>query len=288
MIFFFVIASGIIAISLASVLIKLCTAPAMVIAVYRLGFAALFFVVVGVLKRRNVLAKFSRNDLVWAAVSGVCLALHFATWISSLKYTSVATSVVFVATAPVFVGIGAMFFLKEKMDKWLIAGIVSTITGCLIVGWSDFSSDSVSTLGSLLALAGAVSVAGYLLVGRKLRKRFDTLSYVTVVYSFAALILLVFLPIFELPLFGYDKNVYFLMLMIAFVPQVIGHTSFNWALQHVSATTVSVMALGEPIAAPILAFLILGEKITAIQLLGGMLILSGVVFALRSELKAGR
>jgi len=287
MLFFSVIAAGIIAVSMASVLIKLCAAPAMVIAVYRLALAALFFVAGSALKRRNHFARLSRSDLLWAALSGLFLALHFATWITSLEYTSVATSVVLVATSPVFVGIGGMLFLKERPGKLLLAGIVLTIAGSLVISWADFLGGHSSGVGNLLALSGAVAVAGYPLVGRRLRKHMDTLSYVTVVYSFGAVILLVWALLFRLPLAGYSREVYFLMFLIAFIPQVIGHTSFNWALQHVSAATVAVIALGEPIGAPILALFILGEKITAIQLLGGMFILIGVGFALRGEFHAG-
>lgn len=283
MTFYIVVFIGIIAISLASILIKLCDAPAMVIASYRLGFAAVFFLVWYLARRSNPLVHFNRRDLGLAAVSGLFLCLHFATWIASLKYTSVASSVVLVATSPVFVGIGSLLFLKERLTRLLLPGIAITVTGAFIISAGAAGAAESSVFGNTLALCGAIGAAGYYLVGRELRSRIDTAAYVTVVYSITAVLLFLLTAGTNHELFAYTPRIFLLFFLIAFVPQVIGHTSFNWALRHVSAATVSVLALGEPVGAPILAYFILGEKITAIQAFGGILILTGVGLALRGE-----
>lgn len=280
---YLVLLLGVIAVSFASVLIKLCDAPAMVIASYRLSLASLFFIGGAAVKKVNPVIAFNRRDLVFALLSGIFLCLHFATWITSLKYTSVASSVVLVSTAPVFVAIGSFIFLKEKISKLLFWGVMLTVVGATILSTQEFAAGTDTLFGNGLALAGALGGAGYFLVGRDLRARIDTLAYVTVVYSTSALLLILLTLLFREPLFNYDFRVYLLFFLIAFVPQVIGHTSFNWSLKHVKAATVAVVTLGEPIGATVLALLFLGEKVTAIQLIGGILILIGVAFALRGD-----
>lgn len=283
MAFYAVIFIGILSISLASILIKLCSAPAMVIASYRLGVASLFFVSTCLVKRTNPLAAFTRRDLLLAMGSGLFLSLHFAAWITSLKYTSVANSVVLMATMPIFVGLGSLLFLKERWTRHLSFGMVLTIAGAVTMSANKLGAGQSSAIGNALALCGAIAGAGYYLLGRDLRARVNTIEYVTVVYAITAVILILLTTSFRFNFTNYGLKVFVLFFLLALVPQVIGHTSFNWALRHVSAATVSVLTLGEPIGAPILAFFILGEKITAIQLIGGMLILIGVALALRGE-----
>ncbi len=281
--FFITIFIGMLAIASASILIKVCPAPAMVIAVYRLGLASLLFIAASAVRKSSPLAKFHGKDFLFAISSGAFLSLHFATWITSLKYTSIANSTVLVATAPVFVGIGSALFLKERPSGLLILGILVTICGAVIISIQEFGSGESSLYGNMLALVGAIGVAGYLLIGRNLRSRITTLEYSTVIYSITALMLLFIVFLMDLKMSGYPKNTYLILFLIAFFPQVIGHTSFNWALKFVSATTVSIIALSEPIGATILAFFILGETITVIQFVGGILILVGVILTLKSE-----
>lgn len=280
---YLVLAVGLIAISFASILIKLCDAPAMVIASYRLGVSALFFAAVSGVKKGNPFTKFSGQPIFLALVSGFFLSLHFATWITSLKYTSVANSVVLVSTSPVFVAVGSVFFLKEKITRLQIFGIVLTLLGAGILSLNELALAHRSIVGNALALVGAVGAAGYFLVGRNLRSQFDTRTYVTAVYSTAAVLLLIVTLSMQLPLTGYDRKIYGLFVLIAVLPQIIGHTSFNWALKFVSATMISIITLGEPVGAVILAYFLLQEKITANQAIGGILILSGVALAIRGE-----
>lgn len=272
---------GILAVSSASVLIKLCDAPSMVIASYRLTIASLFFLSTSAVRRNNPLADFNRKELTFAVFSGLFLCLHFATWITSLRYTSVANSVVLVSTTPIFVAIGSLLFLKEKISKLLVYGISMTVVGAIILGSSQPRTSENSWLGNVLALSGAIGAAGYFLFGRNLRAQKATVAYVSVVYSTAALIMVLLTILFEFNLTGYTPRNYSLLVAIAIVPQIIGHTSFNWALRYVSATVVAVITLGEPIGASILAFFLLGEKLTALQAIGGMLILIGVALAIR-------
>ena len=275
---------GVVAVSSASILIRLCDAPPLSIAAYRLVLAAAFFWIAGLLRTDSKgSGRLQRGDLFWAALSGTFLSIHFATWITSLRYTTVASSVVLVSTAPMFVALGSAWLLKERLSRLMWAGILVSTVGAVVVGGTDFGGGTDPLFGDALALAGAVAGAGYLLLGRRLRKRLGTLAYVRLVYGAAAVWLLIAALVSGSPLSGFSPRTYLLLFLIAFVPQVIGHTSFNWALRHVSAALVAATILGEPVGASLLAYFILDEPLTEARLLGGVLILTGVGVTLRGE-----
>jgi len=275
--------AGIAAISSSSILIKLCHAPAMVIACYRMGLAAALFVGSSAARQHNPFKQFNLRDLGIALGSAVFLCLHFAAWITSLQYTSVASSVALVTMAPLFVAIGSALLLKEKPGRLLLAGIGITVVGALILSSNDFGRQDQSLWGNFLAILGAIGGAGYLLAGRELRKRVDTLAYVTVVYTMTAIMLIAITLLSNLSFTAYPPKVFLLFFLIAFLPQVIGHTSFNWLLKHLSAIIVSIFTLTEPVGASILAYFILGENIGWAQVIGGGFILTGVAISLRGD-----
>ncbi len=281
---YLIIVIGLISVSFASIFIKLCNAPALVIAVYRLSIASVFYLSFSKYKTGTFFPVFSKSQWRVAAISGIFLTIHFATWISSLKYTSVASSAVLVQSAPVFVALGSYLFLKEKPTRLMMFGVLITLSGSIIISVHDFNLDQSSMIGNLLAIAGAAGAAGYMVAGRQLRRSADTLRYVTVVYSMAALMLLLLLGLFSgASLTGYSSETYLLFFAIALIPQIIGHTVINWSLKFFSATTVSVIILAEPIGASILAVFILQEKLSLMQAVGGFVIIIGVLVVLISE-----
>jgi len=278
-----VLGIGLIAISFASIFIKLCDAPSLVIAAYRLTIASVFYIGFTRIRSGPILTAYSRSQLKIVLLSGVFLTIHFATWITSLKFTSVASSVVLVQSAPIFVAMGSFIFLREKPSKLMLLGILIALIGSIIISAHDFSLDKNSLVGNLLAVAGAIGAAGYLLAGRKLRAEIDTFRYVTAVYSVAAILLLIIAILSKASLVGYSTKTYLLFLAIALIPQVIGHTTLNWALKYFSATAIAVIILGEPIGASILALVILGETLGVVKIIGGVIILTGVIIAILAE-----
>ncbi len=272
---------GILAVSTASIFIKLCDAPALIIATYRMVFASLILFPYALYKRTG--KPWGRKEIGWLLLSGFFLSLHFAFWIASLKYTSVASSVVLVTTHPIFVGIGARLFLKERMGFYLIFGIILSVLGSALISYGDMSLSEKALMGDGLALLGALTASGYFLVGRKMRKSQDLFSYILPVYSTAALALIVFSLAFQESFFGYSSSTYLYLLLLALVPQLIGHTTFNWALKYLPASMVAITILGEPVGSTILAYLILGEGLTPLKMIGGILILAGILIALRKK-----
>ncbi len=278
-----VLSIGLLALSVSSVLIKLCDAPSMVIAFYRMSIAALFYSFIARINSGSILKAFSADQLRWAIVSGIFLGLHFVTWIASLKHTSVASSVFLVQTAPIFVAVGGYIFLHEKFNRYKTAGVFIAVTGSVLISLFEINFKDGSVPGNALAVAGAVGFAGYLLIGKKIRPFVDILRYVAVVYSAAALFTALFVVIYRAPLFDYRPMTFLLLLAVAVVPQIIGHTSFNWALKCFSATSVAFVILGEPVLASIQAWIFLQESMSAGKMTGAVLVLAGVFLVLSAE-----
>jgi drug/metabolite transporter (DMT)-like permease len=270
---------GMIAVSTASIFIKLCDAPALIIATYRMVFASLILMPYAFYKKTG--KGWARDEMGWLILSGVLLSLHFAFWIDSLKYTSVASSVVLVSTHPIFVGLGASLLLKERLGINLVLGIILSVLGSGLISYGDMALSKEALMGDGLALLGAITASAYFLVGRKMRKNQDLFSYIFPVYSTAGLVLILLSFLSQKPFFGYSPSTYLLLLLLALIPQLIGHTTFNWALKYLPASLVSITILGEPVGSTILAYFILSEGLTPWKVTGGILILVGILIALR-------
>ncbi len=278
-----VLGGALIVISFASIWIRWAKAPSLSIAAYRMGLAALILTPIALSTRRRELRALTPSDLGSTLLGGICLALHFIFWISSLEFTSVASSVVLVTTNPIFVAVGSHFILKEPVTRSVIGGIVISLVGGVLIGYGDFLAGPNVLLGDGLALLGAVMASAYLLVGRRLRAHTDLLTYIFLVYGAAAIVLLMAALLFKQPLLGFPPETYLWLILLAVGPQLIGHTSFNWALKHLSASTVAVIILGEPVGSTVLAYFLLGEPITPLKGLGGLLILAGIYLSSRRQ-----
>jgi drug/metabolite transporter (DMT)-like permease len=253
----------------------------LIIAAYRMALASL--ILIPFASYRRIWSGWRMSDIGWLVLSGLFLSLHFAFWITSLKYTSVASSVVLVTTHPVFVGMGAWIFLKERPGLNLMLGILLSVLGSGLIGYGDMALSKDALIGDGLAVLGAITASGYFLVGRKMRRNQDLLSYIFPVYSTAGLTLIILSLISQKPFFGYSPSTYLFLFLLALVPQLIGHTTFNWALKYLPASMVAITILGEPIGSTILAYLILGEGLTTWKIFGGTSIFVGILIALRKE-----
>ncbi len=274
---------GVIAVSISSILIKLSSAPALAIATYRMLFTFLILGPATLATSSGQLRRVTRGDLVLSVASGLFLALHFISWITSLKYTSVASSVVLVTMQPVFVVIGGYFFLRERVPKNALYGALVAMAGSIFIGLNDARAGQGSLFGDLLAFAGAVLVAAYVVLGRGLRQRLSLLPYTFLVYGTASVVLLAASLLSGTPLWPYSAYNFALFLALAIFPTILGHTVFNWALRYVKAAVISVSILGEPVGAIILAIPILREVPGPAQLLGGAITLGGMYWFVRAS-----
>lgn len=287
---------GIAAVSTASIFIRYAQgeASSFVIAAGRLLIASCLLAPFAWRNFRQEIASQTRKTIWLLIVAGLFLGAHFAAWITSLEFTSIASSVVIVTTAPLWVAILSPVLLKEKITRWVVAGLCISVVGSLIVGLSSacqvtagqFSCSSAFSgmpgrmiVGNLLALLGAFMSAGYLLVGRKVRGSLSLSSYTFSVYSVAAIFLVLLVIVFKEPVTGFSTSTYMFIIALALIPQIIGHSSFNWALKYLPAAMVSIALLGEPVGTMILSFLLLKESPTFFEVVGGILILLGIVVA---------
>jgi drug/metabolite transporter (DMT)-like permease len=283
---------AILAVSTASIFIRFAQreAPSLVIAALRLTFASLVLAPIALTRYRDELRSLTRAETLLGLLSGFFLAIHFATWISSLEYTTVASSVVLVSTGPLWVALLSPVFLKEPLTKPVLIGMFLALLGGTVIGLSDscqlengLSCPPLSEfiqgrafLGNFLALAGAWTVAGYLMIGRRLRGGMSLVPYIFLVYGFAAVMLVGFMFAAGQSPLGFSPLVYIWILLLALVPQLIGHSTYNWALRYLPAALVSITTLGEPIGSAVLAYVILSEAPTLLTILGGILILAGI------------
>jgi drug/metabolite transporter (DMT)-like permease len=279
-----VLGLSVLAISWAGPLVRFSDAPALAISFWRLAFSLVL--IAGVLTVRGEwreLRRLTGRQWAVAALAGVFLAGHFATWIASLGLTSVAASVVLVSTAPVFVALFSALFLGEHPTPRQWAGIAVAVVGAAWIGWGDAASGPEPLLGDLLALAGAVLVAGYYVIGRRLRASVDVWPYAGVVYGCAALTLLAVLPLAGVRLGGYAPADWWVFLGLAAGPMLVGHTGQNWALRYLPAYVVNLWLLAEPVGATLIAWLLPGiaEVPPPEALLGGVLILTGILLGMR-------
>jgi drug/metabolite transporter (DMT)-like permease len=273
------------AMSWAAPIIRFTDAPPLAVSFWRLALSLPLIAVLLIARGElGALARLRMREWIVAALAGVFLAAHFATWIASVTLTSVAASVALVATQPVWVALFGMVALREAPAprQWL--GIGVAVTGAAVIGWGDRAGGADPLLGDMLALTGAILAAAYYVIGRRLRQGIGLWPYVAVVYGFATLTLFVALlasgdPIVE----TYARRDWLVFLALAVGPMMIGHTGQNWALRYLPAYAVNLTLLGEPVGATLIAWRLpaIAESPPFLTLAGGMLILSGIVVGMR-------
>lgn len=278
---------GVAAMSFASIFIRLAEAPPLVIAAYRLTIAALVFLPFAPSKWSKTWRQVSRRDVLLLLFASLFLALHFALWISSLKNTSIASSVILVTSNPIFVAIFSYFLWKEKLTRLMIGGMALALGGAVLISYGDFALSGTALLGDALAVLAALVWGIYLVTARHLRARIDFLSFVTFIYAGAAVFLLIAVAIGGYSLFGYSTQTYLMMALLALVPQLIGHSAANFALRFIPATLVSVAILGEPVGATLLGYFILKEAPGLNEIAGGVLVFAGIFAVLKRSPKRG-
>jgi drug/metabolite transporter (DMT)-like permease len=284
---------AILAVSTSALFIRFAQvqAPSLAIAAWRLTLASCVLVPLALRRNRAEIRRLGRATIGLLILSGIFLCFHFASWITSLEYTSVTSSVVLVTTNPLWVALLSPLVLRERLSKMVWMGLLLALVGGTVVAGSDVCQIGASGIvcqnlqsmageqgmwGNFLALVGAWCAAGYILIGRRVRPHLSLLSYTAIVYGVAAVGLIGLAGLNHTQLFGFEPVTFLWFALLALIPQLIGHSTYNWALKYLSATTVSVVTLGEPIGSSLLAFLFLKEPPTGLEIVGGGVILLGI------------
>jgi drug/metabolite transporter (DMT)-like permease len=288
-----VLGIAVLIVSSAAIFIRFAQADgvsSMAIAAWRLSIAALVLTPVALLRHRNEITLMPVRTWALGALSGLFLAMHFAAWISSLAYTSIASSLALVSTNPVWIALASWLLFRERLAWSLLIGIAAAVGGSVLIFASDVDGSSASgitgsnpLLGNALAVFGSLTVCGYLLIGRRLRTTVSLLPYIWLVYTSAAVFLMASSFAAGVLLDGFSPVGWACLLALALGPQLLGHSAFNWALGHVSATFIAIVILGEPIGSALLAWLIFGERFAPMQFAGFALLLAGIYLASRGE-----
>lgn len=276
------LAVAVVAVSTSAILVRWSEAPAVTAAFYRVLFTTLLLAPVALGRYRQALRSLSQRDLLVAVAAGGTLAVHFAAWFESLRWTSVAASVTLVQAQPVFVAVGAWALLGERLSARQAVGMVLALGGMAVMSVGGLLARGVLAgsrplYGDGLAVLGAAAASGYVLAGRSLRQRVPLVPYVTVVYAACTVGLGVLAVGRGSALGGYPPREWWLFLAMALGPGILGHTLVNWALGHLESNVVSVSLLGEPVGATFLALVLLGEIPDAVTLVGGAVVLVGIV-----------
>ena len=271
-----IIILGVIGVSLSAPLVRISTAPAMILAFYRVAMASVILLPYVLVRNREEMKGMTKKDWILAVISGVCLGLHFSLYFESLRYTSIASSVVFVDTEVFFVALIMLMVFKEKIPPLGWAGIMATFLGSVIIALSDSGSGEGAPLGDMIALTCAVVVAVYTIIGKVLRQRISTTTYTLLVYIAASLTVLVLLLITGVPLTGYQPVDYWAAFGMAVFCTLLGHSVFSWGLKYESAAFISNSKLLEPVFASLIGIVLFREIPRPAVILGGLIVIGGV------------
>ncbi|MDP4098277.1 DMT family transporter [Paenibacillus sp. P96] len=266
---------GIITISFSSIFIRWSEAEVSVIAMYRLYLTNLLMLPLA-WKYRHELFRLTGRQWLLLTGSGLMLGLHFLFWMNSLRLTTVASSTVILTLEPILVMLGSFWFFRTRANRMMIAGMSLAVIGSIAIGAGDFNASGNALLGDFLSLLGTIAVAAHMLIGKHSRDSISAYVYNFWVFAIAASSMALYNLGNGFAFTGYAWREWGLFLLLAIVPTLFGHYLFNWLLKYINATAVSMAVLGEPVISSILAWMLLDERLTAVQLLAGSLILVGV------------
>ena len=280
---YLVLSLAVVFVSFGAILVRLADAPALAVSFYRVALASLFLLPFAGKSARRSWPKLSRRQTAILVGAGIALALHFATWIASLSYTSIASSVLLVNTAPVFAVVLSRVFLRERPSGVVMTAIPVAMIGAALIALGDHAASPGSLFGNLLALAGAVTVAAYQVIGRGLRAALPLNAYVLGVWGAAALTLGLLAAAFGVGFTGYAAGSWLAFVALALVPTIGGHGLVNKSLRALPAPTVGLFLLGEPVGASVMGWLLFGEVPGPWTLVGGVIVLAALALVLTKK-----
>jgi len=278
-----VLVAALIAVAHAAIFVRLADADPLVTAAYRMLIASAVLLPLAAVTARQEIRRLDRREWKLIAGGAVFLALHFATWIASLDFTSIANSVVLVTLTPVWLAIWAVVALRQPPGRrtWLAVGLA--LAGSIIMGWGSARLGIETLLGDGLALLGGLLFVGFLLLAEAARRTVGIVAFVTLVYSGAAILLWAAVFALDLPLVGLSVETYLAFIGLGLVSQIIGHTGFNWAVRAISPMILALLFLTEPLLSTALGWVYFGEVFARETAIGGVLILAAIYLGVRAS-----
>ncbi|WP_328801620.1 DMT family transporter [Paenibacillus sp. LX16] len=266
---------SILSVSISSIMIKSSDTPTSVAGMYRLYMSVLIMLPFVPWKMFRSL-EMNKKDWSTVFIAGLFLGLYFLFWMESLVYTSVASSMVILSLQPLFVMMGSYFMFRERANILTILCLIAALVGSIIIAWGDIGISREALIGDGLSLVGTILVSAYMLAGQKVSHKINANVYSVIVFFIGGSVMLVYNLLNHYALIEYDSSDWVYFFLLAVIPTIFGQYIFNLLLKSMGATTVSVGIIGEPVLAIILAYLFLGEIISAFQFIGGIMTLFGM------------
>ncbi|MCY4354946.1 MAG: DMT family transporter [Truepera sp.] len=279
---YLVLIVAILAVTLAAIFVRLADAPGVVVAAYRMALASLVLIPISARGLRST--PLTAQTLLFSALAGLFLGAHFATWITSLSYTTVAASTTLVSTTPLWITLFSWLFLRTVPSLSVLLGVLVAVAGGAMIGFGDLRGGNAPLLGDALALSGAIFLTGYFLLGRSAQRhglRLD--AYAGLAYGVAAAVLLPLPAIAGLPYIDYRLDTFLWIALLALIPQLVGHTGINFAMKRLDPTFVATVALLDPVGSTMLAFLFFREVPSSLTLVGALVLLLGIAITARAS-----
>ena len=273
---------GVAGVSLSAVLVRWSTAPSLILVLYRVGMAAALLAPYTLLRHREELRALARREVLLCLASGAFLGLHFAAYFESLRWTSIASSVVLVDTEVLFVALGTVLVLRQRLSGRAWLAVALAFGGSVVIAMADTAVGPDAVRGDIIALSGALCMAVYTMIGAVCRKNISTTVYTFLVYCSAALTVLVIALFGGLPLTGYGAENVLTALGMAVFCTLLGHSVFSWGLKYLPPAFISTAKLLEPVFASVWGLALFGERPGLLTLLGGAVIIAGVALYSRT------
>ena len=267
---------GVAGVSLSAVLVRWSTAPSLILVLYRVGMAAALLAPYTLLRHREELRALARREVLLCLASGAFLGLHFAAYFESLRWTSIASSVVLVDTEVLFVALGTVLVLRQRLSGRAWLAVALAFGGSVVIAMADTAVGPDAVRGDIIALSGALCMAVYTMIGAVCRKNISTTVYTFLVYCSAALTVLVIALFSGLPLAGYGAENVLTAFGMAVFCTLLGHSVFSWGLKYLPPAFISTAKLLEPVFASVWGLALFGERPGVLTLLGGAVIIAGV------------
>lgn len=268
---------GVLGISISAILVRMSNAPSLVLATYRMMWTVLILIPLTLKKTLPEIKKIQKKDTAIAILAGIFFALHFTFWFESLKHTTIACSTVLVDTDVIFASVGFCLIMHGKIPKKGILAIAITVCGSILTALSGGTSTEGSFFGNMLALTAAVLIACFTLIGKYMRSRnISTSAFTLIAYTVCLFTLLILDFATGTPIIGYGIKELLIGLGMAVFCTLLGHSVLNWTLKYLSPGYVSAVKLCEPVFATILGMIIFKEIPSIIQVIGAIIIISGV------------
>lgn len=282
--------AGIVLAAFAAILIRLALdagLPALLIAAGRLTLAALLLTPLVWMRYRHELARLRKRDILYAALAGIWIAVHFITLIYSLDNTSVLVSQAISNSGPLWVALMEVVFLRARLNRWVWLGLLIALVGGSLIALAGTGGavqiGANPALGNFLALLAAISGSAYLTLGRRTRNHISVIPYVWILYTVGAITASIVLLLTQTPILGYPLEGYFWLLLLTILVQLVAHTLFNFAVGYLPATIVSLIGPVVTVCAGIIAFLLFAEVPLTLEIIGSIVIVSGVITAVAGQ-----